>query len=215
MKNNSLERLAKAYNKIDETILKQYTKLTSPLEKTIGKKGKYLLSTILGLSSIYSIFQSSILLPESTTNLFVSGALSIETIKRSSTECVKKDEDITDSTITANSAAYVSKKISKIMRTPLLGVGLFNLCVGAIEFSDYVTNGNSESLNNGTGHLYAGYSFASLASSMYINDSNPKLLEKEPQKVDALERFYQRIKKSLTILKPIPVPVLNLGENRK
>ena len=91
---------------------------------------------------------------------------------------------------------YISKKIQKVARIPLFGLGLHALY-------DYI----AQDPNNFYGNpLVCAIAFTALASSMYLKDNNPKLLEKQPMYKDALDLAKKLGNKAL---QPVPqtIPV--------
>ena len=71
-------------------------------------------------------------------------------------------------------------KVSALARLPMLITGIGLMIKGFAHLADYVQNKNPESVTNAMYMCSFGYALIGTASSMYIKDSDPKLLEKKP-----------------------------------
>lgn len=113
-------------------------------------------------------------------------------------------KDITDGAITENLPfpARFYKKILNLFRMPffLTGVGL--LGKGIYDVFDYVKTGNNDSLNSAFFDLSIGYSFLGLSASIYVKDSDTKLLDKK----SLLEEVSDWTKDKMNSLVPQPIP---------
>lgn len=99
-------------------------------------------------------------------------------------------------------ASTFFNEYNKIFRLPLFMTGVGFLTKSGIDVYNHFTNG--ESLQPETFHAFNyGRSLISIASSMYLKDNYPKLLEKQPMWKDTLDLA----KKLLSIPMPEPVTV--------
>jgi len=90
---------------------------------------------------------------------------------------------------------------------PLLGFGLYLMGDGAFELIDYLNSSNPESLINGIGDMTWGYGYAGLASSMYVKEANPKLLDKQPFWKSGYNWVLIKADNYLSQPTPKPVPI--------
>ncbi len=188
----------------DEQLLKQYTKLTVKVEKE--GRNKYSLAQICllsswvsGLASTFSPLHSSLIyLPIS----LIQGTDFVRNIF----EPYQRRDTCDDGTIAEPSdTTYLYKKIADYTRFPFFLVGVTSIGKGMYDFFDSWKTGNSESLQNASFYLLFGYKLFGTASSMYIKESNPKLLQKQPFWKTAYDWCEEKILEFGP--KPIPVPV--------
>ena len=82
---------------------------------------------------------------------------------------------------------------------------------GGINLADYLINQEPNSLNNVLDDLSLGYTFFGIASSMYVKESNPKMLDKAPAWKRAFNSAREKVAEYFA--KPIPVTVDCRGKN--
>ena len=94
------------------------------------------------------------------------------------------------------------------MRLPLFVAGLTFVGKAAYDIANYFISG--EPLNSDAASLefIMGCGFLSTASSMYLKDQDPKLLEKKPSKIKAFFKgIYEKVRDSNPLPTPNPIPV--------
>ena len=114
---------------------------------------------------------------------------------------VTKLNEHTDGSISPNIMDALIIKISKNARLPMISTGFFLLGKTFLNAFNYFYSGepiSNETLAEGLGS----YGFLSIASSIYLKDRDPKLLEKQPMWKDALDL----VKKGYEKLVPLPAP---------
>lgn len=194
------------WDKLDGTVLKQYTKLTKKWEE----KGhsRYSLAHAFNLSSL-GIYLSP-LVPVGIYPLTLGASLGMD-LPRNLLESLEKKEtmegEIAESPI--NSLLLGYKDITNLLRLPFFISGVSLMVKGSLGLIDYFNTQNSNSLNNAIDDLSLGYSSFGLSSSIYVKDSNPKLLEKAPM----WKQAYESLKEKIFSPKPVPQPV-SVGINR-
>ena len=102
---------------------------------------------------------------------------------------------ILNNSIVEDKFNYFSKKIQKVTRMPFLYLGLHSFYDFMAQIPD---NFYGEALSCAT-------IFTALASSMYLKDNDPKLLEKQPMWKDALDLAKKGYEKLLPQLAPQPI----------
>ena len=172
---------------VDGKIHRAYQKLTKKWEE----KGysKYILAHAFNLSTIPTgiYLESNFNRTDSEWNLlFALGSLMGLEFARNTVEPMIKKDITEDKTITIDPFLYILKKADMI-RLPLFALGLGFIAKGGINLINYIQNQNPDSLNNTLYELSLGYSLFGNASSMYVKNSNPKLLEKQSMYKDALD----------------------------
>lgn len=183
----------------DEWILRQYTKLTKKWEDK--GRSRYSLANIFGIPVVVCFFSHP--LPQSIGVL--EGFYIGTDFTRNTIESFYKKDDFTDGTITINHFGLrIYKKIADHTRLPSLAIRSSLLVKGVFELVDYFKTSNADSLSNAISDLFQGYIFAGTASSMYIKDSNPKILDKQPFWKIAYEKIKEKINVSP---QPVPQPV--------
>jgi hypothetical protein len=212
-----LETLLKPVKYLDENIiLRQYTKLGKRINIDVGKR-KYRIASLLNPGILF--FSSG--LTNSHKNLF--GPFFLPTLALldwgDQSYNVKglygkfKEEDKTSDSIALDPLKEKYRKYNSIVRLPtfLLGLGLIGKfgidAVNSIKNRTALEPTSWYCLQDGIGHL-------SVASSMYLKETDPKILDKVPLWKQALE--YVKEKASLIGQQPVPVPVTNyqIAENQ-
>lgn len=199
----SLDDLLAPVKWADEQVLRQYTKQVMEWEEK--GRSRYSLAFIYGMSSLACLIIGE---PHS----YLLGSWQGSDMARNLFEPrVKKDS--TDGSIVKHKTGPildVYTKIGEFTRLPAFVAGLTLMGKGGIEIIDYIRNKNAESLNEGLYSLCIGYCFFGTASSIYIKDSDPKLLDKAP----FWKQAYDWAKEKLAS-QPQPVPVHNYSALQK
>ncbi len=203
----SLETLVNGYKAVDQAVLKQYTRLGQhiPEEKlykvTMGLNGIGW-ATAFGLSFTYT---SAAVAPPLLLSCWFDAAdfwLNV-----SAWEGKLPSQQATDSTVSIDPFTQFVLRDTRRARLPYfaLGLGFLGmLCYDGIQdviYDNFVSG--MEYVRDSLGAI----SFLSLASSMYLKDQDPKLLQKKPSRVKAFFKgLYERAKTKVTP-SPVPVPV--------
>ncbi len=204
----NLEKLLKPLKYADEQILRYYSKLTKKWED----KGhsRYILAHAFNLTATGS-FHINDLFGKNIFNHPNWGWFFGADLVLNIFEPFHK-KNVTDGTITEdpNPVSRFYKKGLNLLRMPFFVMGTGLIGKGIYDVFDYVKTGNNDSLNSAFFDLSTGYSFFGLSSSIYIKDSDPKLLDKEP----FWKTTYNKIKEGIDNLapqpEPIPAPALSL-----
>ncbi len=174
----TLEHLVKVVKVADEEVLRQYTKLSKNLNLDEGRK-KYFVGMglfFINLVSYASVgrelfgpmeFHARIILNVPDCGYNIRGVLGMINDENTSEERV------------INPTIEFYKKFNSVVRFPtfIAGVGLVGKI--GVDLLNYTSSGepiNQDSYN----YLIYGIGLLSLASSMYIKDIDPKLLNKKP-----------------------------------
>ncbi len=214
-----LETLIKPVKWLDESVLlRQYTKLGQRMNIQEGDNK----ALIAGTLWIFGY------LPTMLVNAFTGGvtqrvlnATSFVTLGANdglyNGELARgeiKDEEVSDSTSQIiDPQRYFHSKYNSYVRLPtfLIGLGL----VGKFGFDVINSIKNKTPMGSESYHyLIAGLGHLSLASSMYLKETNPKLLDKAP----FWKRLYESLKEKISSLVPSPIPApspsYSLAENQ-
>lgn len=204
-----LESLLKPLKIADEEILRQYTKLTKKWED----KGhsKYSLSVIPGflslgvkISPIFDLYYLNF--PETFLSLIESPASGVnfvhDTIGLITGTHPKGVEDNGNGRIINDKFSFYYEKITKITRMPSFLWGLYFSANGVYNLYDSFVNNDSVSFMEGISNLTFGINSLGLSSSIYIKNSDPKLLDKAP----FLKTAYENVKEKIRSLAPQPIP---------
>jgi hypothetical protein len=208
-----LETLLKPIKYVDENvILRQYTKLGKKINIDEGKR-KYWVAE--GLWQIYA--WTSFIGIESNQKLFGHSfnwgsyfALAWKDAFYNSAGLwgLFKEEDKTSDSIAIDPKKEKYRKYNSYVRLPtfLFGVGLvgkFGIdAVNSIKNKTPLEPTSWYCLVDGLGHL-------SLASSMYIKETDPKLLDKAPLWKKALQYVKEKVDSISPMPNPVPVPAVN------
>ena len=199
----ALKNLLKPLKFVDEQVLRQYSKLIKKWEDK--GRSRYSLARIFNSSAV----GGTLLSIGGDLPIFlysISGGLQGADCARNTIEpSIRKD--ISEDGIIAKlpEPLYSFKKISNGIRLPLLGTGLAFMGKGGLELIDYFKTNNSTSLSNAIGDLSFGYGFVGLASSMYVKESDPKLLDKEPFWKTAYEKVSDKVRNLVPEPNPLPL----------
>jgi hypothetical protein len=198
-----LESLLKPIRYLDENIiLRQYTKLGQKINIDKGKRkygigmGLWLGYHALTRFTNRELFGTGVEYADCFLLGLNDGAYNLQGI----VEGFGEEETGESKAIDLNKNLYSKYNLYARLPTFLLGAGLIGkFGVDLINSINNQTPLGSDSycaLMDGIGHL-------SLASSMYLKDTNPKLLERVP----LWKRAYNSLKEKISSLAPSPVPV--------
>lgn len=179
-----LESLLKPVKWIDEQILREYTKITKKWEDK--ERNKYILAGALSVAGYISILvipsDPDVLKDISITDYLIGGTVAFSYVGlwahdviHSFNNIISKKSEETSGEIVEDKFNHITKKIQRFARLPMFGLGM----LAFYEFSNlFIESGLSEITLDYA--FVMGLGFTSLASSMYIKDSDPKLLNKQP-----------------------------------
>ena len=165
-----LESVLKLVKFVDEQILRQYTKLTKKWED----KGH----SRYTLSNMFNIPCTIFTLTNSIDDGFIPFFQGNQFIVDNFTKGYGRDFNASDSSIAENFS--LQKKIDRIARLPFFVTSLGFASVGLYEVVSGFYQGDNQSVSEGLNNIAHSVPFLGVASSQYVKDSNPKLLDKEP-----------------------------------
>ena len=174
----SLESLLKPLQWADEEVLRYYTRKAETWEEK--GRSKYSLAHLYNLSGTAA--NMAFMLQGDLYFMMGIGMLAIQSVDFVRNFVQKRYEpEMNDGTATKAPVSYeITKKVSSLARLPMLITGVGLMAKGIAYFVDYIQNKNPESAANALYMCSFGYALMGTASSMYIKDSDPKLLEKKP-----------------------------------
>ena len=175
----SLDSLLKPVKFVDEQILRQYSKCTKRWEDKgrniyhitapTGYASKFLI--IVGLDSIVPGLGIAVEIPA------YSGDFVLNT---KGLFGLRKRKEMTPDTVTAdNPIDMLCEKINRAVRLPTFLAATGFLGKAAYDLCNYMINNEPLDTNEFSTNLSVGMGFLGLASSIYLKDGNPKLLETE------------------------------------
>ncbi len=196
-----LESLLKPIKYLDESIiLRQYTKLGQKIRINEGRKkyqvGLGLWTAYVGLttSSNTQLFGQEFYLASYFALGYKDGCYNIKGISG------RFDDEINSGEEVINKEKYSFSRYNSCVRLPafLFGIGLIGKfgidLVNSIKNKTPIAPESCYALLDGLGHL-------SLASSMYLKETNPKLLERAP----LWKRAYESLRGKMSLLIPSPI----------
>jgi len=195
----SLESLLKPVKWTDQKVLKQYTKLG----RKIPEKNLYNVTMALGfLGNLGSFVLPLVLTVPYGVMLAPNLVLDIYGLMNGNTSDYHSNGNkIIDD------AKEKPMQMTRITRLPLFlaGMGL----VGKVVYDTANFFINGEPFENENYHLaVGGFGFLSAASSMYLKDQDPKLLDKNPNRVKSfLKNWYEKAKSVVKTPTPTPQPI--------
>ncbi len=174
----SLESLLKPLQWADQQVLCYYTKQAEAWEEQ--GRSKYSLAHLYNLSGTAA--NMAFMLQGDLYFAIGTGMLAMQSLDFARNVVKERYEpDISTGTVAKPSASYeMAKKVSALARLPMLITGIGLMIKGFAHLADYVQNKNPESVTNAMYMCSFGYALIGTASSMYVKDSDPKLLEKKP-----------------------------------
>ena len=187
-----LESVLKLVKFVDEQILRQYTKLTKKWED----KGhsRYTLSNMFNIPC--TIFTLANGIDDGFIPFFQSNQFIVDNFTRG----YGREFNASDSSIAENFS--LQKKIDRIARLPFFVTSLGFASVGLYEVVSGFYQGDNQSVSEGLNNIAHSVPFLGVASSQYVKDSNPKLLDKEP----FWRKAYDWTKEKIGSLTPRPTP---------
>ncbi len=189
----SLESLLKPVQWADEQVLRYYTKKAEAWEKK--GRSKYSLAHLYNLSGAAA---NIVFMTQADLNFSVgAGVLALQSADFARNVVRERyDPEINTGTVAKPPLSYeITKHLSSLVRLPMLVTGMGLMIKGIAYFIDYVQHKNPESIVHAMQMCSLGYAFFGTASSMYIKESDPQLLEKK-----LVEEFNLQ-------LQPVPVRI--------
>jgi len=197
----SLESMLKPAKWLDERVLTQYTKIGKKYNLDKGKK-KYVVGVGLwfnhvGLSMLSGIPLISgyeviprVILNSPDFGLNVTGIL-----------VGLNDHDISETKVSNSPMIDFFLKYNSIVRLPIFLAGAGLVTKFGVDVASSLIQGSP--MDGDSVHYFAyGTGLLSLASSMYIKDTDPKLLDKDP----FWKQGYNWLKEKASSLNPKPIP---------
>lgn len=184
---------------IDETIHRQYEKLSSKLER-IHPDARYYVA--MGLALAPAMHYSKIPIKHIG---FFAGTATVAGMYMLS-EGQYKTEQTSNTKVRDDSLGDLYVGIGKLTRTPLLGLGIGFLTKGIYD----IVNGilNQEPIPQDTyENLIHGTSIISLASASYLMDKKTSLLDRKPLRKQIREWINNKINNLIPQPAPKPIPV--------
>lgn len=186
---------------LDEQVLRQYTKIAKKWED--NGRNIYHLSSAVGIPAIPLLVNGGNELFGENVGFWILASLYLWDITYNAHGLMGevREQDTTDGAVSLNLSIEFYKKVNRYVRLPTFLSGAVSVGISTYGFINYFVNGGPfdnttwESLTFGAGLL-------GLASSMYIKDRNPKLLDKEP----FLKTAYNWFKEKFDFLTPQPAP---------
>ncbi|MEK9209128.1 MAG: hypothetical protein AAB910_03580 [Patescibacteria group bacterium] len=200
--NQTLDDLLKPVKFLDEAVLRQYTKLTQKWESK--GRSRYSLAHAFQLPTIPSdlYFVNSLgHIPKVSLGILLGLELGSNISEPSTRRDVSSDRTIVESN---SPIARFYKKIADVTRFPLFISGVGLMAKGGLDLVGYTRTNNPEYLKDALSEMSLGYTFFGNASSMYVKESNPKLLDKTP----AWKTAYDFVKEKISGIVPEPAPEL-------
>ena len=189
----SLESLLKPLQWADEQVLRYYTKKAEAWEEQ--GRSKYSLAHLYNLSGTAA--NMAFMLQEDLYFVIGAGILALQSVDFARNFVQERYEpEANTETIAKPPISYdITKKVSAVARLPMLITGVGLMIKGIAHFVDYIQHKNPESAANALYMCSFGYALIGTASSMYIKDSDPKLLEKKPVEEFNLQLQTVRVRK--------------------
>ena len=192
-----LESVLKPVKWIDEQMLRQYSKLTKKWEDKGGNK--YTLAQIANTPSLFLIPGNVQALSGYTLSMLRGHDLAVNILGRINPDSV--EDSYTEDAVAKKPHVRVYEKIREFTRLPIHTLGTAFLVKSGISFYNYFFN-NEPVLSEAISDLTTAAGILGLSSSLYIKDSNPKLLDKEP----FWKKAYDWAKEKVGSLAPQPIP---------
>jgi hypothetical protein len=209
---NFLETLLKPVRYIDEMwLLRNYTKLGMKLGLDKGKK-KYWIGEVLNPFLFVKLSTpSNRNLFGSTFDLLEWGILSLSDAWYNIDGLLGKfKEDDSSESKVLDPQKEIYKRYNSKVRLPTFGIGVGLLTKFGIGVANSIKNKTALEATS-LYYLQDGLAHIALASSMYLKEIDPKILDKVPLWKKAWE--YAKEKASLMGQAPAPVPVTNYSKN--
>ena len=194
----ALDSLLKPVKFVDEQILRQYTKITKKWED----KGhsRYTLSNMINIPSL--ILTGGLGDPYNM-GFFHGWNLVSDNI----TKPYGRDFNVQESSSRVEDGDPIIKMTDRVTRLPLMIAGVGFTGLGLYEIVSGFWNRDNQNLSEGLVHLSHGLPFIGIASSQYVKDANPKLLDKKPFWKKAYDWAKEKVGSLAPQPSPQPVPV--------
>jgi hypothetical protein len=200
----ALESLLKPVKWVDEQILREYTKLAQKGEsKGIGK---YALAT--GLNGVAKLFLMPAWFISSLNGDNASFGIALGASVENTFELIVyneaafKAEELETHSRVKDQFVEKMKSIYSGLRLPILAGAASQIGMGVANLYNYFAEGDASALPMGIQQMVLGTGLLSWSSAMYVRDSDPKLLQKDP----FWKRAYSWAKERLDSLTPEPAP---------
>jgi hypothetical protein len=204
------QRFGRTYAWLDDQVRREYTKLVQRNER--DGVSRYKLADMYGWQSFWSGYISYLfggaVLPPPMYFSYGTGFASLD-----ATDAIRNcTEPQLGSDIAGDDAAMVPpnidlfRKVAYTTRLGLLVAGAGLVGKSLVDICDYVIAGDMHALLEAGFCLSSGTAFITLASSMYVKDADPKLLEKDPAWKQAYGWLRSRVQSLLPAPSPIPAP---------
>lgn len=191
----SLESLLKPVQWADEQVLKYYTKKTEAWEEK--GRSKYSLAQICnGVASVANAFYLVSLGGSSLVGVPLLSLQMMEVMQNIYQPKYKQGVS-TGEKVALPAQLQTVQNIAAYSRFPLFVSGAALMIKGIIDLMNFAATKETEPLANALLNLSLGYGMLGTASSMYVKESDPKLLGKKP-----IEEWLRELE-----LRPIPVRV--------
>ncbi|MBI2146126.1 hypothetical protein HYU22_02190 [Candidatus Woesearchaeota archaeon] len=125
------------------------------------------------------------------------------------TKSYGEDFNATDSSIAEN--FNWQKGFDRLTRTPFFITGLSFAVVGFYEVITGLRHSDNQTISNGLNSLAHSVPFLGVASSQYVKDADPKLLNKQPFWKTAYDWAREKVSSLTPQPAPAPVPVQAYG----
>ncbi len=187
----NLESLLKPVEFVDEQVERQYAKV----RKRIDEKGTNIYSVTLPLNCFFAI--APILTDPLLEGVYAGFDLGLNL---KGILGIKTDE-VSDGAIAVNRFDNLASKVTNTLRLPVFLTGAGLTAMGLYQLADtHLFYGDSNSAE-GMRNLVIGLGWLSQASSVYLKNSDPKLLDKEP----VWKTAYEWIREKISSLAPQPL----------
>jgi len=194
--------LSKPIEWIDEQLLREHSKLTKKWEDK--GKSKYSLATILGLSGLAASMGTKELIYTLGTFTFARGwDLGLNTKGLTEGEHPTGIREYGDRLVVDSPIFFYTNKAMNSIRAPTFIFGSSFMIRGAINAYNYFANNDQLGLDGAINDFQVGISSLGFASSIYIRNSDPKLLQKESTWSKLCNWYSEKIDS----LSPQPAPV--------
>lgn len=201
----SLESLLGPAKWMDEQVLRQYTKVGKKFHLDEGRR-KYWAGLILWhIHVVLSVGTGKQLIGNFEPPVRIS--LNVPDCGYNLNGAMGNIKDETSSeTRVKDPIKYIVQTINSIERLPIFAAGVGLVSRFGVDLFNHVTNGEPIDTDSYNGLTY-GIGLFSLASSMYIKEMDPKLLQKQPSKVKSFFKgLYEKVKGLVPSPDPAPEP---------
>lgn len=197
----SLEVLVKPVKWLDEQILRQYSKLTEKCGG--GARSKYILATVLSAPTWVTMCGTYEVVYTIGINAFTRGYDTVQNvIGLIRGEHLKGVKETGDGLQITSKELFNMERFMKVIRMPMFLFGSSFMVKGGVNLFNYLTSDDQSSLASAIQDFQLGFSSLGLASSIYIKNNDPKILDKEP----AWKTAYNWLREKASSLSPEPVP---------